>query len=404
MSLPVLGSFSGGGFLIVQMDADGSPVWARHLLTASTPWGALSSTSGHVYAAISSTSDVALLPTPAEVPNSGGFDLLLLDLDPATGADLSRYTTTSGTRDEYVTALRSDASGAYVGGFFTSTSFTFATRTMSAVGLISSFAVKVTPTGFVPWARAFGGSTTSVLTALAVATTGHVYVAGTYTSTDFQFGTSTLPAPSGAGASYVAVLSGGSGQPQWARSFEAVGPAATTRILEMSTSSTSIVLLGEFAGDLTVDIGWPTLQSLSDTADAFLLSFSPLGDLEASYKFGSDVRVEVHDVHMLSSGDVAVALGFEGLLVLDRFDRVLGSETRLALGGTDAYIAVLAPQGQSYVRLWDRSFGTIDSETGYRLASFPGRLVAAVRRYQDGPTPFEPYHPTGTSFLVSLGL
>lgn len=396
--IPTLDVYSGGGFLVLKIDATGAPLWAHHILAIPTQWAAIAVASPHVYVAVSSNSDFSIPPSTNAVPNVGGYDMLVADFDSATGSEIARYVTTEGLQNEFVGDIVADASGFYLGGTLHSSSLRFGGAHIQSTSPRSAFALKIAPTGAIPWALALGGDGVSTVDALALTANGHLYVGGAYSGSDFHFG-STLPAPTDGFAVYVGQMSTAAGVPQWARALYA--PAVNIRSL--TAVGPDVAVLGTFLGSLVLD-ATTTLQSVvEDSYDAFLLRLSSVGSFGGAYKFGSDVSVNPSTVHALPSGDIAVSLSFYGILGLDRLDSLLGSETRVSQE-YDTYLAVLSPTAQGYRRLWDQQFASATNEYAQAIGVSGSRLVLAVRRTVEGSTPFGSYSPTGRSFLVSVGL
>jgi hypothetical protein len=181
------GSGAGSAFLI-KLASDGSPQWGRALSGSADVGGeqAVAVTpQGDAYLAMSSHGAVGLVGTDAgvtSVPNSGSTDVVVARFDTSGAYLWGRGYGDSSTQG--VGAVAVDGDGAvFVTGFFqgalTPASADAGTGYLASPGGTEAFLVKIDAAGDYRWGRAFGGSSTSAGTGVALAGCSPV-VAGTY--------------------------------------------------------------------------------------------------------------------------------------------------------------------------------------------------------------------------------
>src|SRR5207302_1335584 len=137
-----------------------------------------------------------------------------------------------------------------------------------------------------PWAKAFGGSSSTLGYAVAVeASTGNIIVAGTFNgTTDFGAG---LLTSIGGGDMFLAKYSA-TGVCLWSRSFGSTGSEMPKTVVV--DSSGNIFVAGNLQG-ITTDVGGGTMTSFGNN-DVFLAKYSSAGQPQWAKHFavpGSDV-------------------------------------------------------------------------------------------------------------------
>lgn len=94
-----------------------------------------------------------------------------------------------GTNEDVPTAIAVDSSGnAYITGYFKSPSLNFGSTTLTNEGIKDIFLTKYNTVGNVSWAKSVGGTTEDISNSVALDMSGNIYIAGTFTFGDLDFG------------------------------------------------------------------------------------------------------------------------------------------------------------------------------------------------------------------------
>ncbi|GEM_PF-3230709 len=98
-----------------------------------------------------------------------------------------------GRSNDYANGIAVDASGnAFVTGYFSSSSLTSGTSTITGAGSQDMFVAKFDPNGNTLWLRGAGGAALDTAFAVTIDNSGNAYVVGSYQSTSITFGSTTL--------------------------------------------------------------------------------------------------------------------------------------------------------------------------------------------------------------------
>ena len=124
--------------------------------------------------------------------NSGSADMFIVKYD-ASG-NMLWAKSAGGTSNDYAQSIAVDANGnTYVAGYFNSSSITFGSNTLTnAAGDYDMFVVKYDASGNVLWAKSAGGTSDDQANSITVDANGNIYVAGSFKSASITFGATTL--------------------------------------------------------------------------------------------------------------------------------------------------------------------------------------------------------------------
>ena len=185
--------------------------------------------------------------------------------------------TAGGLNYDYSQSMVTDAAGnIYETGYFTSATITFGSITLTNSGTnVSMFLVKYNSAGNVVWAKSVVGSSDVNPFAIAVTTSGNIYVTGLFAGASLTFGTTTLG--NIGDFSMFLFKYDTSGNAIWARSAIALngnsGGAIATDV------SGNIYVEGAFNGSKII-FGSDTLtNTIAGTNDVFIVKYDLSGNV-----------------------------------------------------------------------------------------------------------------------------
>ncbi len=189
-----LPNYSGGyNSFIVKYDSSGNVLWAK----GAGAFGYYSITAdiaGNVYVTGLFTSSATFGATTLTC--NGGSDVLVVKYNPS--GDVLWAKSAGGSVSDYATTITADIAGnAYAGGYFSSSTITFGTTTLTNNGGQDAFIVKYNPSGNVLWAKSAGGSGDEGVGGITADAAGNVYTTGLFSSPTIVFGSTTLTINSG---------------------------------------------------------------------------------------------------------------------------------------------------------------------------------------------------------------
>jgi len=258
---------------VLLLDSAGTTRWARGATRGSgdfsTGGRATIASNGQVYLAGDFMTRVSFGGNTLE--SKGSFDSYLAQFNPNDGV----HSWLSGIQSEgadSLSALTADPTGNV-------TVLSTFRGTMDLGGQVltaetsSALLVSFSPSAEVRWAVSLGGGSTVYARALALDTTGNLYVGGTFTDT-VDFGDGPLTA---LGASDAFILSlTPTGALRWSLSFGGTGDILhTASISSLAVGSSGTVYAGG-SFSTTMTLGETTLQT-NGSSDGFIVAFAPPG-------------------------------------------------------------------------------------------------------------------------------
>ncbi len=317
---------------VAKLAATGTVVWAQNFGGS----GAIASCKG---VGVDSAGNVYVggnfaygsLTTPA-LGKIGGGDAFVVKLNAAGTVQWSHNYGGSGT-NTYGKALAVDSTGnVYLGGDFNSGSLT--TLGLNRIGSgFDAFALKLNTAGAITWAKNFGGSASFAYgEAIAVDSAGNVYLGGYFSGTSLT--TPALPVK-GYEDGFVVKLDA-SGASIWARNYGGTGAYAYVFALAVDSAS-NVYLGGYFIGTLTT----PALAA-TGTYDAYALKVSSSGATTWSKKFGGSGAGTMAKAFAVDSADNVYVGGSFGSVhlttpALDRIGLRDGFALKLNSDGTETW-------------------------------------------------------------------
>jgi len=360
----------------------------------------------------------------AIIGNAGGYDVLLVKLDPAGEVIWSH--SFGGTKDEFSYALSLDSSSnVYVVGDYGSTSIDFGNGALENAGKNDIFLAKFDSSGAPIWSAAFGGEDHERGRAVAVSPNGGFYITGAYMSAAVDFGGNLL-VNSGGDCGQVGCFDAflakfdSDGNHTWSRSIggedhdeglsvavdsegnvyaagrfyseqvdlggvllvnagkndmfimkmdangedlwaTSFGAANDDNLYSMSVdTSGNVYLIGDFMSP-TLDFGGAPLENAGDQ-DIFVVKLDTDGDHVFSRAYGGTGRDNGYSVAVDGSG-MTYFTGYFGSLMID-----FGGDALLKSGDKDLYLTKLDANGD---HIWSEKYGGTGDEWGWVVQSGP---------------------------------
>lgn len=330
---------------------------------------------------------------------------------------------------------------------------------LTSLGDTDIFLAKYTASGALVWARAVGGFQADRATGVAVDASGGAVIAGTFTGiADFDPGAGTVAHTSLGGVDGFVAKYSTDGAVLWARRFGGTGDDEAVDVA--ADLAGNVYLTGVFLGtaDGSPNLA---VSLLSDGAeDGFLLALDPSGGLRYGFRFGGPTQ-DLASAVTVAGGSVVVAGSFTGTADFDPglgvlaltslggrdafvaayttagvpswavsaagtaeqevgrgglagdasgavwvtgsfagstdFDAGPAQEVRTSLGGRDAFLLRLDPQGAFQSAL---AFGGLSDEAGEGLA-VDGSGSVLVTGWFSGSADFDP--GPGLQVRIALG-
>ena len=234
--------------------------------------------------------------------------------------------------------LAADSSGnVYLGGFFQNADLT--TPSLTKIGTIDAFAIKLDTTGTITWAKNFGGNgATASGQGLAADSSGNVYLGGY-----FQNGNLTTPALARIGnGDAFAIKLDATGTTSWAKNFGGSGAFAIGYGLA-ADSSGNVYLGGYFE---SANLTSPSLTRIGHF-DAFAIKLDATGTITWAKNFGGSGASAIgQGLAADSSGNVYLGGYFQ--------NANLTTPSLTMIGNVDAFAIKLDATGTT---TWAKYFG-----------------------------------------------
>lgn len=260
-----------------------------------------------------------------------------------------------GTGKDYGNALAIDSTGnIYVTGEFTGTA-TFDTISVVSAGNVDYYLVKYDSDHAVQWVKKGGGTLTDRGYGVAVDKSGNIITTGHLYSTAVFDGVSLV---SGGNLDVFTAKYSSDGVMQWIKQGSGLSQVSS-RSVAVDTAGNSIVV-GYFgtSGKLDVTFGSTTLTSNGDR-DAFIIKYDPDGNLIWAHTAGGlNSGEEAKDVAVDVAGNIYVtgmfvdSASFDGLSIYGN-------------GGSDIFVAKYDKDGQI---IWAKSAGGPYDDDGRSIA------------------------------------
>jgi len=259
-----------------------------------------------------------------------------------------------GTGDEKELGFAVDASGnSYVTGFFSSSTLTVGSSTLTNAGVYAVLVIKYDPGGNVIWARGAGGISQDEGLGIASDASGNTYVTGFFQSSTISFGSTTL---TNAGSSDIFIVKyDPSGNVVWAKS--AGGTNADYGSGIGVDASGNVYVTGYFYSS-TITFGSTTLTS-AGSYDMFIVKYDANGNVVWAKRAGGSNIDMPYGIAVSASGNSYVTGYFASATI------TFGSTTLTNAGSYDMFIAKYDASGNV---VWARGAGGVATDVGFSIA------------------------------------
>jgi len=308
---------------VVKLDGDGTFLWAKRFGGTANEEAAALAVDDAGNVFVAGTFNGTCAFGSNTLTTIGGTDVFITKMD--KDGNLLWTKQGGGANDDSPQAVALDSSGnLYVAGEFSGNA-TFGVSTLTNAGNSDIFIVKVDGQGNYQWARRAGGASADFAYTLSVDGASNAYLAGRFSSLSASFGSTTLTN----GGSYIAKLDA-SGNFLWAK------PAGgTLRALRLDSTG-NLCVAGKFLSATT--FGNTTLNSIG-SADVFVAKLDSGGDFLWARRSGSVGNDEVSGLTVDDAGSIFIT-GFFSSATAD-----FGSETLSSAGNNEAFVTKLDAAG-----------------------------------------------------------
>ena len=338
--------------------------------------------SGNVYVTGSFSSPIITFGTTT-LTNAGSGNIFIAKYDAAGNVLWAKSAGGNGSDDGL--SVATDASGnVYVTGYFTSSTITFGTTTLTNAGGGSNdmFIVKYNAAGNVLWAKREGGTSHEIGFSVTTDASGNVYVTGEFRSATITFGTTTLT-NAGGGDIFIAKYDA-AGNVLWAK--RAGGTDYEFCKSVTTDASGNVYITGEFRSP-TITFGTTTLTNAGNS-NIFIAKYDAAGTVLWAKGAGSNNDNNGRIVTTDASGNVYVTGVFTSPTIT--FD----TTTLTNAGSADMFIAKYDAAGTV---LWAKRAGGADSDYGYSVATDASGNVFVTGSFLSSTITF------GTTTLTNAG-
>jgi len=238
------------------------------------------------------------------------------------------------------TAVKTDAAGAvYVTGYFQG-SIDFGAGSLTSTGGYSMFVARFGGDGSLLWARRYGTTGSTVGNAIALDSSGGLYVAG-YLQGAGDFGGGAVASNAGSRDAFVAKYNAADGGYQWARVYGGAGTDAAAGI-DVGPDGQPVVT-GNFQQSMTI----ASSHTSSGSDDVFVAKLSSSGAPVWSTSFGGASSDQPAGVGIDGSGNIVVAARYYGSI----------SVAGLALPSLGDYDIALVKLTSAGTPVWSKGLG-----------------------------------------------
>lgn len=222
--------------------------------------------------------------------NSGQYseDIFIAKYDDAKNIVWAKSFGNTGVEAPTALFVDNESEYIYLTGYFSSSSITFGTETLTNTGDTDIFIVKISPSGDVVWAQHIGGSNAEMVRGITADNNGAVYVAGSFNSLALNAGNLTLDNSSVVDThkDLFLVKYDSNGNPVFAK--QSTGDYSEIVYDLISDQNNNIYLAGTFSGDSFLFENQEITNFTYYKNDMFLIKLNADGEWIMGTGFGGD--------------------------------------------------------------------------------------------------------------------
>jgi len=291
-----------------------------------------------------------------------------------------------GNISEGAFSVTADASGnIFVAGWFSSSTITFGSFTLTNAGGDDMFHVKYDPNGIVLWAKRAGGSEQDAANSVIADGAGNTFVAGSFYSSTIIFGSFTLTNSSAGYNDMFLVKYDANGNVIWAKS--AVGNHSDGALSITAEASGNIYVAGYF-GSSTISFGIFTLTNASTGVEMFVAKYDSDGNAiwaKSAWGRGNDGALSITSD---ASGNTFVVGRYYSTTL--KFDSI----TLINAGDFDLFLVKYDTDGNA---IWAKSGGGNLSDGAYSVTAEASGNIVVAGRFDSPSITFGPFSLTNTN-------
>ena len=333
---------------------------------------------GNIYVSgeYSSTTSVPL-GNGINLPVSFGNDAFIVKYD--TSGTAQWYQTIPGTSTDSGSAIAVDSSGnVYVSGYYRSTTAISLGPSLDLpiTSSIDAFIVKYDTIGFPLWYQTIPGTSSDTTKAIAVDSGGNVYVTGSYNSTSTVSLGNNLNLPVTSGTDVYIVKYDTYGIAQW---YETISGTANDIGYAIAVDSGNVYVIGYYQSTTTISLGNNLNLPVSFGNDAFIVKYDTSGTAQWYQTIPGTSSDVGNGIAVDSSGNVYVSGYYTSTTTVS-----LGNGLNLPItSGNDAFIVKYDTSGTAQ---WYKTISGTASDVGYGIAVDPSGSVYVTGSYNSTST------------------
>lgn len=352
-----------GDVLVVKLDPQGNPLWARSYGGATDDSAAaVAIDKGNnilLTGVAQGTVDYGSGPTTG----GGGNDLFILKLTPSGSLLWVKRPAASGVDSGHGIAVDSSDNVLVVGNFYGTT--TYGTTPLTSAGLGDAVVAKLDPSGQFLWAKRFGGAQLDDARAIGADKLGNVWVTGIFRAT-VDFGSGPSLTAVGNQDIFALQLDAATGSTKRVRQW---GGSGYNQGFDLAVvpSTNNVIIAGSFTGSTNFGGGVVTAQG---TDDPFLVMLDSSGQHVWSRTLHGSGTESIQSIAVDSAGRIVAAGTFTGSL-----DAMVGTLVAAGSGVIDGFVLLTDSLGQP---TWAKSLGSTGPDGAYATCwSSSGRFGIA---------------------------
>jgi hypothetical protein len=217
----------------------------------------------------------------------GTYDMFIVKYRPS--GTVQWAISAGGSSYDYSNSISVDTNNdIYISGNFRSATLTFGTTTLTNAGpSYDLFIAKFSSMGVSLWAKRAGGTNDETCTSVSASADGNVQITGFFTSSSITFGTTTLTNAQNSNADVFVAKYDGSGNVLWAKRAGGVNGEYGNGIT--TDANSNVYITGNFGSNsITFGTTTLTNANVNATMDVFVTMYDASGSVQWAKRFGGN--------------------------------------------------------------------------------------------------------------------